>query len=232
MPVKIRLQRKGRKKKPFYHIVIADSRAPRDGRFIERIGIYNPMTNPATIELDRDKAYDWLLKGAQPTETARAILRFKGVLYKKHLMQGVKKGALTQEQADEKLAAWIEAKEAKIAARVEQVRQETEAFHAKVAGLDGTYGEVVIKPAEDTADAAQEIMGEADENAGKTLAEINAQSLDDITGTSETVETAEAAETETPEAVAEETEAAETTEKAEAAMESEEVVEEAVAEEK
>ncbi|MDH3651908.1 MAG: 30S ribosomal protein S16, partial [Saprospiraceae bacterium] len=86
MPVKIRLQRRGRKKRPFYHIIIADSRAPRDGRFIESIGTYDPMTRPATINLDREKAYDWLMKGAQPTETMRAILRFKGVLYKKHLM--------------------------------------------------------------------------------------------------------------------------------------------------
>ena len=80
MPVKIRLQRRGRRKQPFYHIVVADGRAPRDGRFIEKIGIYNPMTVPATIDLDRDRAYDWLMKGAQPTDTARAILRFKGVL--------------------------------------------------------------------------------------------------------------------------------------------------------
>ncbi|MEM0991828.1 MAG: 30S ribosomal protein S16 [Bacteroidota bacterium] len=208
MPVKIRLQRKGRKKRPFYHIVIADSRAPRDGRFIEKIGTYNPMTKPATIDLDRDRAYDWLMKGAQPTETARAILRFKGVLYRKHLMQGVKKGALTQEQADEKLAAWIEAKEAKIAERMEQTRQEIDAFNAKVAGLDGSYGEVVNKPAEDTADAAQEIMGEADANAGKTLAEINEQSLDDITGAAEETaaaeDTAEAVEEKVEEAVVEE----------------------------
>ena len=103
MAVKIRLQRRGRRKAPFYHIVIADARAPRDGRFIEKIGTYNPMTKPATIDLDRDAAFDWLMKGAQPTDTARAILRFKGVLYRKHLQRGVKKGAMTQEQAVTKL---------------------------------------------------------------------------------------------------------------------------------
>ena len=108
MPVKIRLQRQGRRKAPYYHIVIADVRAPRDGKFIEKIGSYNPMTVPATIELDREKAYDWLNKGAQPTDTARAILRFKGVLYRKHLMRGVKKGALTVEQADEMYQKWID----------------------------------------------------------------------------------------------------------------------------
>ncbi|MEO1714380.1 MAG: 30S ribosomal protein S16, partial [Bacteroidota bacterium] len=100
MPVKIRLQRRGRKKAPFYHIVVADSRAPRDGKFIEKVGTYNPLTKPATIDLDRDLAFDWLMKGAQPTDTVRAILRFKGVLYKKHLYRGVKKGALTQEEAE------------------------------------------------------------------------------------------------------------------------------------
>ncbi len=91
MPVKIRLSRHGRKKNPYYHIVVADSRAPRDGRYIERIGSYNPLTNPATIELNFDRALDWLQKGAQPTDTCRAILSYKGVLYKNHLLIGVKK---------------------------------------------------------------------------------------------------------------------------------------------
>ncbi|NBU35936.1 MAG: 30S ribosomal protein S16 [Bacteroidetes bacterium] len=135
MAVKIRLQRMGRKKSPFYHIVIADSRSPRDGRFIERIGSYNPMTKPATIDIDRDKAFEWLNNGAQPTDTVNAILRFKGVLYKKHLMRGVKKGALTLEQADEKHTAWVEKKEAKIAERVNQTKKEISDFHAMVSGV-------------------------------------------------------------------------------------------------
>lgn len=117
MPVKIRLQRHGKKGKPFYHIVVADSRAPRDGKFIEKLGIYNPNSNPATIDIDTDKAVDWLYKGAQPTDTARAILSYKGILYKKHLDVGVKKGALTQEQADAKFATWLESKEGKIDAK-------------------------------------------------------------------------------------------------------------------
>ena len=120
MPVKIRLQRHGRKKRPFYHIVIADSRAPRDGRFIEKLGVYNPMTKPASIELDRDRALDWLDKGAQPTDTARAILRYTGVLYKKHLQRGVAKGAMTQEQADATFAEFIAEKEARIQKRKEK----------------------------------------------------------------------------------------------------------------
>lgn len=131
----MRLQRKGRRKSPFYHIVIADGRSSRDGRFIEKIGIYNPLTKPATIEIDRDKAYDWLVKGAQPTDTVRAILRFKGVMYRKHLMLGVQKGALTPEQAEEKYGQWIEAKESKISARAAKTSEEKRAFLAKVAGV-------------------------------------------------------------------------------------------------
>jgi len=123
MPVKIRLTRRGRKKAPFYHIVIADSRAPRDGRFIESIGKYNPVTNPATIELDFDKALDWLLKGAQPTDTCRAILSYKGVMMKKHLLEGVKKGALTEEQAEEKFQSWLKDKEGKIQAKVDMLQK-------------------------------------------------------------------------------------------------------------
>jgi small subunit ribosomal protein S16 len=152
--VKIRLQRMGRKKSPFYHIVIADARAPRDGRFIERIGSYNPMTKPATIDIDRDKAFEWLNNGAQPTDTVNAILRFKGVLYKKHLMRGVKKGALTLEQADEKHTSWVEQKEAKIADRVAQTKKEISDFHAMVSGVAApkVSKKVVVEetPAEET----------------------------------------------------------------------------------
>lgn len=135
MSVKIRLQRKGRKQRPFYQIVVADSRSPRDGRFIEKLGTYNPMTKPATIEIDREKAFDWLQKGAQPTDTARAILRFKGVYYRKHLMRGVKKGAMTQEEADAKYKEWVEAKDAKIAARFEEAAAEKAAWLAKISGV-------------------------------------------------------------------------------------------------
>lgn len=134
MAVKIRLARRGRKKNPFYHIVVADARAPRDGKFIEKIGSYNPQTVPATIELDRDKAYDWLGKGAQPTDTVNAILKFKGVLYKKHLNRGVSKGALTQEEADKKLTEWIDVKESRIEARRLKTKEEKLEFHRMVSG--------------------------------------------------------------------------------------------------
>ncbi len=114
MAVKIRLARKGRKKLAYYHIVVADSRSPRDGRYIEMIGKYNPLTNPATIELDFDKALGWLQNGALPTETCRAILSYKGVLIKKHLLEGVKKGAFDEAEATRRFEEWMKQNEAKI----------------------------------------------------------------------------------------------------------------------
>ena len=119
MSVKIRLQRHGKKGKPFYHIVVADSRARRDGRFIEKLGTYNPITNPATIDLNVDSAVKWLNNGAQPTDTARSILSYKGVLYKKHLQGGVAKGAFDQAEAERRFNAWLEEKEAKIQGKVD-----------------------------------------------------------------------------------------------------------------
>jgi small subunit ribosomal protein S16 len=114
MATKIRLQRHGKKGSPFYYIVVADARAPRDGRFIERLGSYNPNTNPATIDINFDKTLDWVNNGAQPTDTCRAILSYKGVLYKKHLQGGLKKGALTEEQVEEKFQHWLGHKDDKI----------------------------------------------------------------------------------------------------------------------
>ena len=108
MAVKIRLQRHGRGKRPFYHIVATDSRTPRDGRYIERIGDYNPLTKPATIHIDVEKAVNWLEKGAAVTNTVKAILKYKGVLYKKHLLRGVRKGAFTLEQAETKYQQWLD----------------------------------------------------------------------------------------------------------------------------
>ena len=121
MATKIRLQRGGRKARPIYSIVVADSRAPRDGRFIEKLGSYNPNTNPATIDLNFDSTLTWVMKGAQPTDTARTILSHKGVMMKKHLLEGVRKGALTEEQADAKFEAWTADKENKISVKTESL---------------------------------------------------------------------------------------------------------------
>ena len=125
MAVKIRLQRHGKKDRAFFHIVVADSRAPRDGAFIEKLGIYNPTTNPATIDINFDSTVQWVLDGAQPSDTCRAILSYKGVMMKKHLQEGVRKGAITQEAADKKFAAWVSEKEGKINAKKDRLAGES-----------------------------------------------------------------------------------------------------------
>jgi small subunit ribosomal protein S16 len=176
MPVKIRLSRKGRSKAPFYHIVIADSRSPRDGKFIEKIGTYNPMTKPATIEIDREAAFSWLTKGAQPTDTVSAILRFKGVYYKKHLMRGVKKGAFSMEVADEMLQKWIDAKESAIAARRSATIAELESFRKLVSGE--MKAKAIVKDEETVAAA----------NAFKEVAEV--QEVAEVEAPAEVVEVA------------------------------------------
>lgn len=127
MPVKIRLARRGRKKQAMYDVVVADSRSPRDGKFIEKIGTYNPNTDPATITLNEEKAFDWVMKGAQPTDTVKAMLSYRGVMIKKHLQIGVAKGALTQEQADAKFEAWVNEKEAKIQSKIDKLSADKDA---------------------------------------------------------------------------------------------------------
>jgi small subunit ribosomal protein S16 len=126
MSVKIRLARKGRSKLAYYHIVVADSRSPRDGRFIEKIGVYNPLTDPATIDINFDKALGWLQQGAQPTETCRAILRYKGVMMKKHLLEGVRKGAFDEAEAERRFNEWLQTKEEKIEAKKSGIEKKSE----------------------------------------------------------------------------------------------------------
>jgi small subunit ribosomal protein S16 len=158
MAVKIRLQRKGRKKAPIYHIVVADSRSPRDGRYIERLGTYNPLTIPATIEIDADKAFEWLMNGAQPSDTARAILKYKGIYYKKHLQRGVAKGAMSQEKANELYSVWVESKDKKVEARKEQTRQTLEDRRVRIFGTpkDRTKKVEAAPVVEDTTDESAE----------------------------------------------------------------------------
>lgn len=127
MPVKIRLTRRGRKKHAMYDIVVADSKSPRDGKFIEKIGTYDPNTNPASIKLATDKAFEWVMNGAQPTDTVKAILSYKGILMKKHLQIGVIKGALSQEEADKKYEAWIGEKESKIQGKSDKLSADKDA---------------------------------------------------------------------------------------------------------
>lgn len=153
MALRMRLQRHGKKNKPVYHIVVVDGRAPRDGKFIENIGTYVPTTNPATIDLNVDKALTWLHNGAQPSDTVNAILSYKGVLYKKHLLKGVTKGALTLEQAEAKFAAWIEEKEMRIKSKLNKIAQDSsskakEAMAAEVKIKEARAAELAKKLAE------------------------------------------------------------------------------------
>ena len=172
MAVKIRLQRHGKKNFALLHIVVADSRSPRDGRFIEQIGSYNPNTDPATTILDSDRALAWLNVGAQPTLTTRRILSYQGVLLRKHLQEGVAKGALTQEQADAKFAAWKVEKDAKIASKVSGLRnaaiEKAKAAKAAEAKVNEARAEAIAKKkaeAEEAARAAAEEAAKAAEAA-------------------------------------------------------------------
>lgn len=169
MATKIRLQRHGRKKAPFYHIVVADVRAPRDGKFIERLGSYNPTTVPAQIVLDVDKAVDWLQKGAQPTTTVNAILRYKGVLYKKHLLRGVSKGSFSVEVAEQKFQEWVKAHETAVIDKVKAVEASAAATKAaEVARINAKRLEEASKK------AAAEREAEAAANAEATATEETA----------------------------------------------------------
>ncbi|MDO6516560.1 30S ribosomal protein S16 [Zobellia uliginosa] len=167
MPVKIRLQRHGKKGKPFYWIVAADSRAKRDGKFLEKLGTYNPNTNPATIDLNIDGSVKWLQNGAQPTDTAKAILSYRGVLLKHHLLGGVRKGALTEEQAEEKFKAWLEEKENKIASKVDGLDKEKEKARAEALKAEKEVNE---KRAQAAAEAALPEAPEGEEAEAEVAA--------------------------------------------------------------
>ena len=178
MSVKIRLQRHGKKGKPFYWVVAADARAKRDGKYLEKIGTYNPNVNPAIIDLDVDKAVEWLQNGAQPTDTAKNILSYKGAMLKNHLVGGIRKGALTQEQADAKFAAWLEAKATKISdkeagltkaqsdAKAAALAAEKAVNEARIEAAKPVVEEVVAD-VEVAAEAAPETIDDAAEKAAE-----------------------------------------------------------------
>ena len=169
MPVKIRLQRHGKKGKPLYWIVAADARATRDGKYLEKLGVYNPNTNPATIDLDVDGAVKWLQNGAQPTDTAKAILSYKGVMLKNHLAGGVRKGALTEEQAEAKFQAWLDEKAGKIDAKKESLTKAEADAKAKALAAEVKVNEERAAAAAEVANAA--IKAEADAKAAAQAAE-------------------------------------------------------------
>jgi len=233
MAVKIRLARRGRKKLAIYDVVVADVRAPRDGRFIEKIGNYNPNTNPATVIIDEDRAFHWVMVGAQPTDTVRAMLSYKGVMYRKHLQVGVEKGAITQEEADKKLAKWLEEKRAQIQKKVDSLAEaeataarkrmdaEVKANEARIekilkksAALEAA---AVAAVAADSEDSEEAVVGDTAEKAEveeavatepKTAESTDAEASPEATVETETAEKPKVEAT--PEAVVE-TESAEST---------------------
>jgi len=192
--VKLRLRRQGRKGKPFYYIVAADARAPRDGRFIERIGSYNPNTNPATIDLNLDDAVRWLGNGAVPTDTCRAILSYKGAMYKHHLNKGVTKGALTQEQADEKFSTWLSEKESKVSAKIDSVSKSAAdsaaAAHKREEAVKLDREKAIAERLAPEVEATEEVP-EAAADATEEVVEATAETAPEAT--EETVEAPEVA---------------------------------------
>jgi len=216
MATRIRLQRHGRKGKPVYNIVVADQRSPRDGKFIEKLGIYNPSTNPATINLNFDSTLDWMMKGAQPSDTAKSILSYKGILMKKHLLEGVKKGAFSEEEAEKRFTTWMESKNQKVADKSSTVLKVNEeikktALAAEIAKNEARAVEI----------ASKKIVVTEEENSEEVTEENTEEVVEEVpvaeTTTEEVVQEAPVAET-TTEEVVEETPVAETT--------TEEVVEE------
>ena len=202
MSVKIRLQRHGKKGKPFYWIVAADARAKRDGRYLEKLGTYNPNTNPATVNLDVDGTVKWLQDGAQPTDTAKTILSYKGAMLKNHLVGGVRKGALTEEQAEEKFQAWLEEKAGKVASKEENVAKVKSEAKAKALEAEKAVNEARVAAAVE--EAAPEVVAEeaapevAEEVAPEVVAEEAAPEV------AEEVAPEVVAEEAAPEVVAEE----------------------------
>jgi small subunit ribosomal protein S16 len=210
MATRIRLQRHGRKGRPIFTIVVADSRSKRDGRFIERLGQYNPNTNPATIDLAFDRALDWVMKGAEASDTARAILSYKGVLMKKHLLGGVSKGALTAEQAEAKFNAWLESKEAQITGKVAnliaskedskkaRLAAETEANQKRAASIQAK-NTPAVEVAEEVVE--EEVVAEAAEESAVEVAE---EAAPEVAAEEASAPEAAAEEASAPEAAAEE----------------------------
>lgn len=216
MPVKIRLQRHGKKGKPFYWIVAADARSKRDGRYLEKLGTYNPNTNPATVEVKLDNAVNWLEKGAQPTDTARTLLSYRGVMLKHHLNGGIRKGALSQEEADKKFAVWLEEKEAKIQSKKDGLSQSESELKAKrladeKAVSDKRLADAAALEAEAAAEEAAADSTEAEEATTEAAEAPAEEATTEKEAVVEEVEQ-EAKETgaaEEPEASAEQTEASE-----------------------
>jgi small subunit ribosomal protein S16 len=204
MPVRIRLQRQGKKGQPFYHIVVADGRAPRDGKFIEKLGTYNPMTNPASVVIDVDKAVKWMRNGAQPSDTVKTLLSHKGAMLKHHLLKGVDKGALTVEQAEAKFQTWVSEKETKINAVALESKTEArnamkKRMEAEVKANEAKAKEVEKKrAAEKMAEAGVAVEEAPAEEVAETTEESPAETVVEETPAVEEAPATEEAKEETP----------------------------------
>lgn len=239
MAVKIRLSRRGRKKLAMFDVVVSDARAPRDGRFIEKLGTYNPNTNPATVVLNEKQAIKWVMDGAQPTDTAKAILSYKGILYAKHLQVGVIKGALTQEQADAKFEAWKAEKEIKIqtkASTIQQSKAKSKASRLEAESKVSENRAVNIAAKNKAADDAivasvVDAINESDEDEVEVANETHADVVAEVAVEEVVAETpaAEVTEEVVAEALAADEVAAEVTEEVVAEVATEEIVAEAPA---
>ncbi len=182
MSVRIRLQRHGKKGKPFYHIVVADQRSKRDGRLIEKIGTYNPIPNPAEINLNVDKAVDWMMKGAQPSDTARAILSYKGAMYKKHLLGGVSKGAFDEAEMEKRFEAWLEDKENRIQAKVDSLAKAKEESKKMKLEEERKAGEARLKAQEVVEEEVAEDADSTEEVAAEETPAIEEAPAEDMPG--------------------------------------------------
>ncbi len=193
--VRIRLARRGRKRLAIYDVVVADQKSPRDGRFIERVGIYNPNTNPASIELNEERALHWVMVGAQPSPTVKAILSYRGILLKKHLQQGVLKGAITQEDADRKFEEWKTQKDAKISGKVDTLAAQKEAANKARLEAERKVSEAraeAIRKKQEEEQAALEAEQKAKEDAEKAAADAIKQSNTEAEASTEDASTSEA----------------------------------------
>ena len=205
MATRIRLQRHGRKRKPFYNIVIADQRAPRDGKFIEKLGTYNPNTNPATINLNFESTLDWLMKGAQPSNTVRAILSYKGILMKKHLLEGVRKGAFSEDEAEKRFSSWMEEKNKKVADKSASILKTNEDTKNAAIELEkekniAKAAEIAAKntpsPIEENTENPTETEDKFVENTEESKTEESKETEDEVVENTEESKTEESKETE------------------------------------
>ena len=208
MPVRIRLQRHGKKGKPFYWIVAADSRAKRDGRYLEKIGTYNPNTNPATVELNIDQAVKWLENGAQPSDTARTLLSYRGAMLKHHLNGGVKKGAFSQEEADKKFSVWLEEKQAKINSKIDGLDKDKAADLAQRLEAEKAVNQKRINEMTTASETEESVEGDT-EQANEVAAETDQTTPSETQASQEEIPVEESAESSPP---AEESKAEETSE--------------------